>query len=314
MAEKEIYNKLKGDFVVKAVWTFHCESLICFVMEYMLGGDFNGILDRVGILDEEQAQFYFAELVLAIESLHNQKFVHRDLKPENILMDSNGHIKLTDFGLSRGLEKVRGQERKNSDCYPSPRNDNEGKSKTSVIEKLNKGEVLKENKVEFKKKGPPTSSKKSETIFNFLQKDQEYHIVEQRKPILNKKNKEENNEKKPKKVGTPDYMAPEIINPERFNLEGYDEKCMDWWSLGVILYQMLVGVPPFNDQSIDAVFDNIKNMRLEWPPIGDEEDCISHVAYDLMMKLMTQDPKKRLGAKGAQEVKDHPFFKGKISF
>jgi len=264
MAEKEIYNKLKGDFVVKAVWTFHCESLICFVMEYMLGGDFNGILDRVGILDEEQAQFYFAELVLAIESLHNQKFVHRDLKPENVLMDSNGHIKLTDFGLSRGLEKVHKSNRKNSEASSSPRDDSHLKtSKTSsVIEKLGKTE----NKVEFKKKGPTTANKKSETIFNFLQKDQEYHIVEQRKPILNKKN--ENNEKKPKKVGTPDYMAPEIINPESFNLEGYDEKCADWWSLGVILYQMLVGCPPFNDQTIDQVFDNIKNMRMEWPPVG----------------------------------------------
>jgi len=51
-------------------------------------------------------------------------------------------------------------------------------------------------------------------------------------------------------------------------------------------------------------------MRMEWPPVGDDEDCISHVAYDLMTKLMTQDPKKRLGAKGAQEVKDHKFFAG----
>ena len=57
MIEKEIYNKLKGSYFVKAIWTFHSDSFICFVMEYMLGGDFNSILDKVGILDQEQAQF-----------------------------------------------------------------------------------------------------------------------------------------------------------------------------------------------------------------------------------------------------------------
>ena len=64
-------------------------------------------------------------------------------------------------------------------------------------------------------------------------------------------------------VGTPDYMAPEVINPKSYRGEAYNEKCMDWWSLGVILYQFLVGITPFADQTLENVFDNIKNRRFD---------------------------------------------------
>lgn len=70
-------------------------------MEYMKGGDFSGILQEYGCLENRVAKFYIAELVLAIQHLHNLGIVHRDLKPDNILLDSSGHIKLTDFGLSK---------------------------------------------------------------------------------------------------------------------------------------------------------------------------------------------------------------------
>lgn len=74
------------------------------------------------------------------------------------------------------------------------------------------------------------------------------------------------------------------------------------------MYEMLVGIPPFNDDSIEKIFDNILNMRIEWPPIGDDEGCISKNAYDLISNLLNPDYKQRLGHNNIQEIKDHPFF------
>jgi len=85
-------------------------------------------------------------------------------------------------------------------------------------------------------------------------------------------------------VGTPDYIAPEIIKGESVS-----NHSIDYWSLGVIMYELLVGVPPFNDDSIEKIFDNILNMRMEWPNIGYEEDCITPEAHDLISKLLTSD-------------------------
>ena len=99
-AERDVFSLLEGDFVVKALWTFKHNFFLCFVMEYMKGGDFQRILEDCVCLDESVVKFYIAEIVLAIEHLHSIKVVHRDLKPDNILLDSQGHIKLTDFGLS----------------------------------------------------------------------------------------------------------------------------------------------------------------------------------------------------------------------
>ena len=277
----------------------------------MPGGDFNSLLEEVGRLDEEQARFYFAELILAIESIHELGIVHRDLKPHNILIDSKGHIRLTDFGLSEcGLNKFK--QRRNSDAKKERIFSEDGieeKSHKKVNNALesqineNKGKLSVITKEREKKK-------KSEDIFRFLGKKARSAGLKEKEKESSKRNKKEPEEKRPAIVGTPDYMAPEVINTTQYKDEVYNEQCMDWWSLGVILYEFFVGITPFTDQTIENVFDNIQNRRIQWPSIGDDEDSISSKAADLIDKLLTSNPCERLGANGAQEVKNHPFFEG----
>ncbi|KAK8444323.1 hypothetical protein SEVIR_9G117800v4 [Setaria viridis] len=101
-------------------------------------------------------------------------------------------------------------------------------------------------------------------------------------------------------VGTPDYLAPEI-------LLGTGHGCSaDWWSVGVILFELIVGIPPFNAEHPQTIFDNILNRKIPWPHVPEE---MSVEARDLIAKLLTEDPHQRLGANGASEVKRHPFFK-----
>lgn len=97
---------LTGDHVVKAMYSFSFESQLCFVLDYLSGGDIGRVLRYFGRLDENVTRFYIAEIILAIEYLHSIGIIHRDLKPENVLLDKCGHIKLADFGLSEvGLTK-----------------------------------------------------------------------------------------------------------------------------------------------------------------------------------------------------------------
>jgi serine/threonine protein kinase len=85
---------------VKAPFSFTEKDSQIFVMEFMPGGDLRQLLNEEVYFEEEAARFYLAEMVMAIEHLHNFSIIHRDLKPENLVIDEEGHIKLTDFGLS----------------------------------------------------------------------------------------------------------------------------------------------------------------------------------------------------------------------
>ena len=92
---------------MRGIYTFQSRKYLYMVMEYMKGGDFGTLLERVGCFNYERAKFYLAHVVAALEHLHSQGIVHRDLKPENMLIGSDGHVKLTDFGLSEaGLKKI----------------------------------------------------------------------------------------------------------------------------------------------------------------------------------------------------------------
>ncbi|XP_010276971.1 PREDICTED: probable serine/threonine protein kinase IRE isoform X2 [Nelumbo nucifera] len=239
LAERNILITVRNPFVVSR------ENLY-LVMEYLNGGDLYSLLRNLGCLDEDMARIYIAEVVLALEYLHSLNIIHRDLKPDNLLIAHDGHIKLTDFGLSKvGL--------------------------------INSTDDL---------SGPVVGS-------TALLGDYEPKTAEQQ--TLKREQRQKHSA-----VGTPDYLAPEIL------LGMGHGATADWWSVGIILFELLVGIPPFNAEHPQKIFDNIMNRDIPWPRIPDE---MSYEAHDLIDQLLFENPIQRLGATGAREVKCHAFFK-----
>lgn len=111
----------ESDFVAKLYWTFSSKDYLYLVMEYLNGGDCASLIKVLGGLAEDWAKKYIAEVVLGVEHLHSRGIVHRDLKPDNLLIDSKGHLKLTDFGLSRmGLVGRQKRALKSPDGHEGP--------------------------------------------------------------------------------------------------------------------------------------------------------------------------------------------------
>ncbi|CAL1405176.1 unnamed protein product [Linum trigynum] len=243
LAERNILISLRNPFVVRFFYSFTCRENLYLVMEYLNGGDLYSLLRNLGCLDEDMVRVYIAEVVLALEYLHSLNVVHRDLKPDNLLIGQDGHIKLTDFGLS----------------------------KVGLIDSTDdlSGPLRSPGFLNHKARNEQTTSTREE---------RQKHSV----------------------VGTPDYLAPEIL------LGMGHGATADWWSVGIILFELLVGIPPFNAPSPQLVFDNIMNRDIPWPRVPDE---ISYEAYDLIDKLLTENSVQRLGATGAKEVKHHAFFR-----
>jgi len=281
-AERNAIELVEGDFIVKAYYFFKHKHYICFVLEYMCGGDLSSLLKTYTRLDNETAKFYAAELVLAIESLHRKGIIHRDLKPENVLLDAKGHIKLADFGLSEvGVSrKIKGQG-------------------TPFLKSLKKVSNFEENVEEiklFKNISCNENVISNKNSLSMMSKGNSY--MRTSKPLLKSR-------KGNRIVGTPDYIPPEVLKGDCIS-----NPTIDWWSLGVILYELIVGVPPFNDETVPLIFENILERRFEWPDIGDSEDCMTENAMDLINKLLEIDYSKRFGSRGFEEIKKHRFFEG----
>jgi len=99
--EREILINTNSPWIVNLKYSFQDEQNLYLVMDYLPGGDFMSLLMKKDILTEEESKFYIAEIILAVEAVHKMNCIHRDLKPDNILINKNGHIKLSDFGLSK---------------------------------------------------------------------------------------------------------------------------------------------------------------------------------------------------------------------
>jgi serine/threonine kinase 38 len=99
--EREILTSAKIPWIVNLKFSFQDENYLYLVMDYLPGGDLMSLLMNKNILTENESKFYIAELILAVESVHKLNCIHRDLKPDNILINKEGHIQLSDFGLSK---------------------------------------------------------------------------------------------------------------------------------------------------------------------------------------------------------------------
>ncbi|XP_016894122.1 microtubule-associated serine/threonine-protein kinase 4 isoform X5 [Cynoglossus semilaevis] len=226
--ERDILTFAENPFVVSMYCSFETRRHLCMVMEYVEGGDCATLLKNMGPLPVDMARMYFAETVLALEYLHNYGIVHRDLKPDNLLVTSMGHIKLTDFGLSKvGL--------------------------MNMTTNLYEGHIEKDAR-EFSDK---------------------------------------------QVCGTPEYIAPEVILRQ-----GYG-KPVDWWAMGIILYEFLVGCVPFFGDTPEELFGQVISDEINWP---EGEDAPPLDAQELITLLLRQNPLERMGAGGAAEVKEHQFF------
>ncbi|XP_022759769.1 serine/threonine-protein kinase tricorner-like [Durio zibethinus] len=255
-AERNLLAEVDSNCIVKLYCSFQDEEFLYLIMEYLPGGDMMTLLMRKDILTDDEARFYVAETVLAIESIHKHNYIHRDIKPDNLLLDKYGHLRLSDFGLCKPL-----------DCRILQEQD------FSVGGNI--------NEVTENDERPPAPKR--------TQQEQLQHWQKNRRMLAYST------------VGTPDYIAPEVLLKK-----GYGMEC-DWWSLGAIMYEMLVGYPPFYSDDPMSTCRKIVNWRthLKFP----EEARLSPEAQDLISKLLC-NVNQRLGSKGAGEIKDHPWFQG----
>lgn len=99
--ERDVLVEVNHPFIITMYNAFQNEKKLFFVLEYCPGGELFGLLSKKTKLSEEQTKFYAAQIVLALEYLHNKDIIYRDLKPENVLIDETGYLRLTDFGLSK---------------------------------------------------------------------------------------------------------------------------------------------------------------------------------------------------------------------
>lgn len=214
ITERKVLSYTRHPFIVTLHYAFQSPTQLYFVLDYCGGGELFFHLGKAGRFKESVARFYAAELVLALGHLHRRGVVYRDLKPENILLDTDGHVKLADFGLS--------------------------------------------------KEGINSASEGTKSF-----------------------------------CGTPEYLAPEILDRK-----GHGFAC-DWWSLGMLIYEMLTGLPPWYTRDRKKLYSRLRSAPLEFPAY------ISPNARELLSGLLTRDPAARLGSeRDAHEIVTQPFFEG----
>ncbi|XP_022641007.1 serine/threonine-protein kinase tricorner isoform X1 [Vigna radiata var. radiata] len=266
-AERNLLAEVDSNCIVKLYCSFQDEEFLYLIMEYLPGGDMMTLLMRKDILTEDEARFYVGETVLAIESIHKHNYIHR-------------YTTLFFYMRSRDIKPDnllldRNGHMKLSDfglCKPL---DCSNLQEKDFSIGSNRSGALQSD-------GRPLAPKRS-------QQEQLQHWQKNRRMLAYST------------VGTPDYIAPEVLLKK-----GYGMEC-DWWSLGAIMYEMLVGYPPFYSDEPMLTCRKIVNWRnyLKFP----EEVKLSAEAKDLISRLLC-NVEQRLGTKGADEIKAHPWFKG----
>lgn len=240
MAEQEILAASNHPFIVTLYHSFQSEDYLYLCMEYCMGGEFfRALQTRPGkCLPEEDAKFYAAEVIAALEYLHLMGFIYRDLKPENILLHQSGHVMLSDFDLSARATQRGGAP--------------------AMI-----------------RQATPNSAP----------------LVDTRSCIADLRTNSF--------VGTEEYIAPEVIKGCGHT------SAVDWWTLGILIYEMIFATTPFKGSTRNETFSNVLRNEVQFP----DSIPISSFGKSLIRKLLIKDELKRMGSQsGASEVKQHKWF------
>lgn len=207
-------------WVVPLVSAFQDSNNLYLVMEYMIGGDFLGLLLREDILDENVAKWYLAEMILCIEEAHKMKWIHRDVKPDNFLITSSGHLKISDFGLAFDGHWTHNQAYYNEQRYGLLRDlDLHVQGDTQDMEEERSRQDARQT----------TGHNHGNAMSRSHYQTGQDHA---NGPIIDWLNREQRRQFAKSIVGTSQYMAPEVVRGE-----SYDGRC-DWWSIGIILYEV----------------------------------------------------------------------------
>ena len=268
-------------WVVPLIAAFQDHNCLYLVMEYMVGGDFLGLLMREDVLHEAIACWYIAEMVLCIEEAHKMKCIHRDVKPDNFLIGSDGHLKISDFGLAFDGHWAHWQQYHN--------NTRDDLLRRCNVEVKGDADDIKEH----------AASERSARMGNGLDGQSMKPKVsrsarpEQSDMLVDQLNNVGRRRLAMSIVGTSQYMAPEVIRGEL-----YDGRC-DWWSVGIILYECLFGYTPFysedREQTKAKVVDHRNFLafpgckRYNRPQLPEKQllPPVSCLAIDLILQLVT---------------------------
>lgn len=296
--ERDVLLALRHPLLPSLRGILATDAVVGFAIDRCGGGDLNSLRRRQTekMFSDSVIRFYAAELVLALEYLHSLGIVYRDLKPENVLIQDSGHIMLVDFDLSTrlpappqepdapatspkpappvtALSPSRGKARKPAGaalCFPFRTG---SAAKPAAKPAADSPSPLSTSRTASSSSSSSTATTASSSAAS----------AGARTPA-----------KSNSFVGTEDYVAPEIIAGR-----GHDF-AVDWWGLGVVLYEMLYGRTPFRGQNRKETFYRVLAKQPEL--VGEQTPL-----RDLIARLLEKDPEKRIGARG---VKAHPFFRG----
>lgn len=273
--EAEILSLLDHPFLPTLYAHFTASHYTCLLIDYCSGGDLHSLLRRQpsNRLSVQAVRFFAAEVLVALEYLHALGIVYRDLKPENILLRENGHVMLSDFDLCFKADVVPTFRTHRGATQVS--NGRSNRNRTNHA--LRRGSCFR-----------PDNSRREpseEIVAEFIAEPTAAYSR--------------------CCVGTHEYLAPELVS-----VAGHGNG-VDWWALGVLIYELLYGTTPFKGGNKESTLRNIASSKQVRFHVAEREEEGMAEARDLIEKLLVKDPRRRLGcAGGATDVKRHPFFDG----
>ncbi|KAL8505062.1 hypothetical protein ACS0TY_016320 [Phlomoides rotata] len=286
--EREILRMLDHPFLPTLYAQFTSDNLSCLVMEFCPGGDLHVLRQKQPgrYFPEQDARFYVAEVLLALEYLHMLGIVYRDLKPENILVREDGHIMLTDFDLSLRCSVNPTLVTSSASSALEPSRMSGPCAGSNCIDPFCSGPSCEVSC--FTPRISPAARKLKADAANKAR-------------LLPQLVAEPTEARSNSFVGTHEYLAPEIIKGEGHG------SAVDWWTFGVFLYELLYGKTPFKGGGNEETLANVVLQNLKFP----HTPIVSFQAWDLIRGLLVKEPENRLGTQtGAAEIKRHPFFDG----